>query len=218
MTTDDDAAGTLGAEDALVADETSWRDSPLFRAPAPAAIDELAEACVKFVERAVGVRLDYEPETLSILDHYLEQARGAGPRRPEALSLVAQAAGAYFGEVVRRRHASWWRTRGEDPTYWQIELEAVYLAFSPVQLMQAALELPKGEREGGSGLELTDEDHEAVAARLAELPAVPIEEYFAPTTRLEVIDIAVEAIRARKMGADEDADAAFTPADYELGE
>ena len=182
---------------------------------APAAIRDLSEACVKFVERAVGVRLDYTPETLSVLDHYLAQARGAAPARPEAVPLLAQSAGAYFGEVVRRRFPAWWSAEGDDPTYWRVELEPVYLAFSPVQLIEDALELPESDREGESRLELTEEDREAVASRLAELPPVSIEEYFATTTRLEVIEIAVEAIRARKMGAGEDADGALSPADYD---
>ena len=182
---------------------------------APVTVVDLASACVKFVERAVGVRLDYTPETLPLLDHYLAQARSAAAARPEAGPLLAQAAGAYFGEVVRRRHAAWWRTEGDDPTFWRVELEAVYLAFCPVMTIQDALSLPEGDAEGESRLELTEEDREAVAARLAELPEVDLEEYFAPTTRLEVIDIAVEAIRARKMAAGEHADEAFGPADYE---
>jgi hypothetical protein len=53
-----------------------------------------------------------------------------------------------------------------------------------------------------------------VAARLAELPPVAEEEFFAPSTRLEVIDIAVDAIRARRM-AEGEPDAALRPEDYE---
>ena len=211
MTQEDDGAGNMarpdgarGAGPALAAEGGG-----------PLAVRDLAEACVKFVERAVGVKLDYTPETLSILDHYLAQARGAAPARPEAVPLLAQSAGAYLGEVVRRRHPAWWRTDGDDPTFWRVELESVYLSFSPVQIVQDALELPGGEAEGESRLELTEEDREAVAARLAELPEVEIEEYFAPTTRLEVIDIAVDAIRARKMAAGEDPDAVLGPDDYE---
>lgn len=181
----------------------------------PTAIVDLCAACVKFVERAVGVRLDYTPETLPVLDHYLAEARAAAVARPETGPLLAQAAGAYLGEVVRRRHAAWWRTEGDDPTFWRVELESVYLAFCPVLLIQDALSLPDAEGEGESRLELTEEDREAVAARLAELPQVEVEEYFAPSTRLEVIDIAVEAIRARKMAAGEHADAALGPSDYD---
>jgi hypothetical protein len=184
-------------------------------------VRELAEACVRFVERAIGVRLDYEPETLSILDHYVEQSRKAAAERPEAAAptvtaLVAHTAGAYLGEVVRRRYPSWWRIEGDDPADWRIELEPVYLSFSPVQLVADAL-LRDRDQEPGERLELEDVDRDAVAARLAELPEVPEDEFFAPSTRLEVIDIAVEAIRARRMGEGEGdpGDAALGPDDYQ---
>lgn len=98
--------------------------------PAPAQVRDLAEGCIRFVERALGVRLDYEAETLSILDHYLEESRKVARERAEATLVVAHTAGAYFGEVVRRRYPSWWRMEGDDPAAWRIELEPVYLSFS----------------------------------------------------------------------------------------
>lgn len=189
-------------------------------APAPTQIAELAEACRRFVKTAVGVELDYEPETLSLLDHYVEQARASVVQRPEAIGVVAHAVGAYFGEVVRRRYASWWQIEGDDPAYWQIQLQSVYLAFSPVAIAYEALtrseETEPREDEGApmSQLELEEEDQPAVADRLAELPPVSEAEFFAPSTRLEVIDIAVDAIRARRLGAGEP-DAHLTPEDYE---
>lgn len=191
--------------------------------PPPARVGELAEACRRFVKTAVGIELDYEPETLSILDHYVEQSRGSLATRPEAIGLLAHTIGAYFGEVVRRRYASWWQIEGDDPAYWQIQLEPVYLAFSPVALAHEALsrgEAPAadgaGEDEGApmSQLELEDEDRAAVAARLAELPPVSEDQFFAPSTRLEVIDIAVDTIRARQMAAGEP-EAHLGPDDYE---
>ncbi len=188
-------------------------------APPPERIRELAEACVRFVERAVGVKLDYEADTLSLLDHYLEEGRKAARAKPETAPLVAHAAGAYFGEVVRRRHASWWRTEGDDPAFYRIELEAAYLSFSPVQLMADALlrseEEGSEEEDVSERLELEDEDRDAVAQRLAELPPVSERDFYAPSTRLEVIDIAVEAIRARRMGAGDQADDALRPEDYD---
>ena len=195
--------------------EASERDV----APPPERIRELAEACVRFVERAVGVKLDYEADTLSLLDHYLEEGRKAARAKPETAALVAHAAGAYFGEVVRRRHASWWRTEGDDPAFYRIELEAAYLSFSPVQLMADALlrseEAGSEEEDVSERLELEDEDRDAVAQRLAELPPVSERDFYAPSTRLEVIDIAVEAIRARRMGAGDQADDALRPEDYD---
>jgi hypothetical protein len=197
-------------------------------APPPEPIADLAAACVRFVEKALGVKLDYTPETLPILDHYLEQARGAVAGRSEALPLLAQSAGAYFGEVIRRKHPSWWRTEGDDPARWRIELEAVYLAFHPVRFIRDALlraPEPAGEDELQAGtrdeeeeatLLLDEEDQRAVSARLADLPPVSEREYFATSTRLEVIDIAVDVIRARRLASGEEEDAALEPADYEL--
>jgi hypothetical protein len=190
----------------------------------PDVIVDLADACVRYVERAIGVKLDYAAETLPIVDHYLEQGRSAARERRDTVSVLAQTLGAYFGEVVRRRYACWWRCDDVDPASWQIELEPVYLSFSPVQLVYDALTRGGEAREAGeageagdevSHFEIQEEDREAVAARLNELPPVSENEYFALSTRLEVIDIVVEAIRARRMGAGETADAMLTPDDYE---
>jgi hypothetical protein len=184
--------------------------------PAPEKVRELAEGCMRFVERAVGVALDYTPETLPLLDHWVAGARKEAEARPEAAAVVAHTAGAYFGEVVRRSHPSWWRVEGDDPGAWRIELESVYLSFSPVQLVyDALLRATEGDPESLERLEIDDADREAVASRLAELPPVPEDEFFAPSTRLEVIDIAVDAIRARRLGEGEEADAVLGPADYE---
>jgi hypothetical protein len=184
----------------------------------PDRVRDLAEACVRFVERSVGVKLDYEPETLSILDHYLAEARAAAAERPEAAALVAHAAGAYFGEVVRRRHPSWWRIEGDGPDAWRIELEPVFLSFSPVELVANALfrqEKAAAEPEASERFELDEEDRRAVAARLADLPPVDESEFHAPSTWLEVIDIAIDAIRVRRLGQGEEADLVLGPDDYE---
>ena len=199
-------------------------DRPDRRAePPPERVRELAEACVRFVERAVGVKLDYTPETLPIVDHYLLQARESlskATSKPEAGALVAHAAGAYFGEVVRRQHPSWWRVAGDDPGAWRIELEPVYLAFSPVELVADALVREAevagdGEPEATARLELEEEDRAVVAERLANLPPVDEDTFHAPSTCLEVIDIAVDAIRARRLGEGEEADGVLGPDDYE---
>lgn len=205
--------------------------------PVPDRVRELAEGCVVFVERALGVKLDYEAETLSVLDHYVEEGRKAAREKPETAILLAHTVGAYFGEVVRRRYPSWWRAEGDDPSFYRIELEPVYLSFSPVQLIADAIFRPEEkdkenepeedggaespplpanvEESAGERLELDEADQQAVAARLAELPAVSEREFYAPSTRLEVIDIAVDAIRARRMAENEEADAALRPEDYE---
>jgi hypothetical protein len=182
--------------------------------PPPDRVRELAEGCVRFVERATGVKLDYEPETLPVLDHWIAGARAEAGEKQAAVAVVAHTAGAYLGEVVRRRHASWWRMDDDDPGSWRIELATVYLSFSPVALIADALTLGAGlDAELLERLEIDDADREAVGARLAELPPVPEDEFFAPSTRIEVIDIAVEAIRGRHL-ADGEPESALGPDDY----
>src|SRR5687768_1752387 len=66
----------------------------------PVVVLDLAEACVRFVKRALQIALDYTPDTLPLLDHYLRSASDIS--KEEILSLHVPAAGAYFGEVVRR--------------------------------------------------------------------------------------------------------------------
>jgi len=57
-----------------------------------------------------------------------------------------------------------------------------------------------GDEEGPTAhIHLDDEDRQAVEARLADLPSASNEEFFSFSTRLEVLEIAVEAIKSRMM-------------------
>ena len=80
---------------------------------APERVRELAEACVRFVERALGVKLDYDArDALASLDHYLDdgaarsaaakpEARGAG--RPRGGRVLRRGRAAALPVVVARR-------------------------------------------------------------------------------------------------------------------
>ncbi|MDI3286550.1 hypothetical protein [Polyangium sp. 15x6] len=224
--------------------------------PPPRAVQDLAESCVRFVERALGFKLDFQPETLPVLDHYVEKAREDTRDRKEARPLLAQAIGAYLGEVARRQFDGFWRLEDEhDPRSWRVELEPVYLILRPIELATRALDLPptpprdtspirerkdedddddegteaaveseKAPEEavvpdptddlGPALLELDEDDRAAVAERLALLPPVSDAEYHAPSTHLEVVEIIVETIRARRMAAGMEADAHLEPDDY----
>jgi hypothetical protein len=194
---------------------------------APAVIAELAESCVRYVEVSLGVKLDYSAETLPLLDHYLAEARKALVAQSEAdaqaprttLPLLVHTAGAYFGEVVRRRYPSWWRIEGNDPMGYRIELETAYLAFSPMLFMYEALARDltlRGDEAAleAAQIEMDEEDRQAAAERLAELE-VDADQYYAPSTRLEAIEVCVETIRSRRIAAGDPVEMALSPEDYE---
>src|SRR5262245_1038843 len=90
--------------------------------PAPPEVADLADASVRYVNDALGLRRDCPPETLPILDHYVrERGRGA---KDEVGALIAPAAGAYFGEVVRRvLPGARWHCPPGDHRRWRLEFE-----------------------------------------------------------------------------------------------
>lgn len=123
----------------------------------PTAIADLAASCVSYVKHGVGFTLDYEPETLPVLDHYVVLARKAANERTETAPLVAQAIGAYLGEVVRRKYGGFWRTE-DDPRSFRVELEPVYLVLRPIELAARALELPVEPRAADVTTKRRDDD------------------------------------------------------------
>ena len=81
-----------------------------------------------------------------------------------------------------------------------MRFESIYLAVTPLAVVYDAIS--HGDEEGPIAyLELEEEDREAVAARLEELPEATEEEFFSLATRLEVLEIAVDVVKARMMAA-----------------
>ena len=161
----------------------------------PVEIHELAENCRKFALAAVGVELDYEPETLPVLDEYLRTASLAVRDRPELEPLITRAVAAYFGEVVRRRIDGFWRRREDPADPWELCGRRTLLSMSPLGMVAESL-AKGGEHAGPSGeLKLAPEDREIAQARLAVFPEVSEEEYYLLSTRLEVLEAVYEALR-----------------------
>jgi len=127
-------------------------------APAPAEVTDYAAQAVEYVRRALGVTLEYDSDTLPVLDHYLRSV----PRDSAAAShLVAAAAGAYFGEVVRRTLGGDWTIASADPGDWRLVLPGG-LSFSPAAMALAAIQRPDLEPEAAE--EVTDPDADALAS------------------------------------------------------
>jgi hypothetical protein len=139
--------------------------------------------------------MDFSLETLPLLDHYLLHARNPVNLRPEARSLLSVVAGCYVGEVIRRRHPFRWNVQDPEPARWRLDWESGPVTVFPIALAVVAIDGASSE----ANLEVFrfERAHQdQVAARLARLPAVPEDEYTTPSTRLEVLDIALDMITA----------------------
>ena len=168
--------------------------APSVDSAAPDEIANLCGMCVDFVNRALGVSLDFTDDTLPILDHYVSTARDDIAHRPEVSQVLTRAIGAYFGELVRRRVNGFWLIPNPDVHNWRVCARSVYLCFNPLGAAYEAL--AQGvEHEGPSGqLQLAPEDQSLIAERLALAPPVPESQYYLFSTRLEAIDIVVETL------------------------
>ncbi len=179
--------------------------------PPPAQIAELATGCVRFVAARYGVTLDFEPDTLSFVDQWVRDARADLSRRPEAADLVQSSAGAYLGEVIRRAFGGSWVVEG-DMAGWRLCLSTVYCAFNPIGMARESLLLEQAEG-WHAHFELDPGEREGIEARLRSLPEVDSDEYYAPSTRFDVTEIVIAALRAdmqeRGFGG-----VVFAPEDY----
>lgn len=100
----------------------------------PDKVQEYADQAVAYVRRALNLTLEFDSDTLPILDHYL---RSVPQDQGAATELIIVTAGAYFGEVVRRHLGGRWEL-GEEPKTWRVVLPAG-LSFAPAGLAAATI-------------------------------------------------------------------------------
>lgn len=184
----------------------------------PARVSEYAEQAVAYVRRAIGVALEYDSDTLPLLDHYLRTVQGPDDVQPQTLTLVIATAGAYFGEVVRRRLGGRWELpvgdkgvshgNGQDLEVapfegadWRMILPTG-LSFSPAGFVAAAI----------AQADLDDLDSEIdapprmrpyVQQALARMGELPVDEYYSLCGRLDTLEHLHEvlvAVAAQMMG------------------
>jgi hypothetical protein len=177
-------------------DEPDSDLTPREDAPPPPEIAELAGLAMDYVRRAIGFELDLTSDTLPVLDHYVGLVRDSLDFRPELVAVVAAAIGAYFGELVRMVLPGFWYLRTPDPAHYYLCMRPVFLALNPLGIAYDVLS--RGEDHEGPSPELLllPAEREAVAQRLRNLPPAGQDEYYLLSTRLEVVQIAAEALRA----------------------
>ena len=165
--------------------------------PVPARVREYAEQAVAYVRTALGVALEYDSDTLPLLDHYL---RTVPSDQAATVKLVVATAGSYFGEVVRRRLGGRWDMTGEEAD-WRVVLPTG-LNFSPVGFVASAI----------AQADLDDLDSEIdapprmrphVQQTLARMGEVSVEDYYSLCGRLDTLEHVHEvlvAVAAQMMG------------------
>ncbi|MFI5307937.1 MAG: DUF6278 family protein [Polyangiales bacterium] len=156
-------------------------------APPPTEIADLADSCVRFVLDALGLQLDYTPETLPVLDHYLrEGARGA---KPEVLALLAPAAGAYFGETVRRNMAGarWHCPAESEYRDFRLEFDPFFLCFNPIGVAVEVLTL-EDATGFGAHFNVLEEARAPIATALESSEGVDETSYYTFTMRWEALE------------------------------
>jgi hypothetical protein len=177
--------------------------------PVPTRVREYAEQAVSYVRNALGVALEYDSDTLPLLDHYL---RSVPEGQPETLQLVIATAGAYFGEVVRRRLGGRWELGSED-VEWRVVLPTG-LNFAPAGFVAAAI--------AQADLDDLDSEFDApprmrpfVQRALERMGEVSVEDYYSLCGRLDTLEHVHEvlvAVAAQMMGNVDDDEPAPEPA------
>jgi len=180
--------------------------------PPPPQVAELVAACMRFVASKYKVALDGTPDTLSLVDQYVREARTAYETRPESIELVAPAIGAYLGEVMRQEFAAEWFAEGSHEA-WRLYFRHVFLAVNPVGMAREAITM-KEEAGWNAHLTLDPAEREAIEERLAAMPDVDEDEYYLPTTRFDAITVVVETLLARAEAAGT-SDVTFGREDYD---
>ncbi len=163
----------------------------------PPRVREYADQAVAYVQRALGIKLEYDSDTLPLLDHYL---RNVPEGQPATLELVVATSGAYFGEVVRRRLGGRWDTAGEEAE-WRIVLPTG-LNFSPAGFVASAIAM--------ADLDDLDSEFDApprmrpyVQQALERMGEVSVEDYYSLCGRLDTLEHVHEvlvAVAAQMMG------------------
>ncbi len=187
----------------------------------PERVREYADQTVAYVRRALGVTLEYDSDTLPLLDHYL---RTVPDDQTATVELVVATGGAYFGEVVRRRLGGRWEPQGEDPpdaerrnkppgasgdevAAWRVVLPTG-LSFSPAGFVASAIAQADLE-DLDTSLDAPPRMRPYVQQTLQRMGEVSIEDYYSLCGRLDTLEHVHEvlvAVAAQMLGKEVDPD------------
>ncbi|MGC4067709.1 MAG: hypothetical protein QM784_24280 [Polyangiaceae bacterium] len=127
---------------------------------------------MRFVRDSIGVELDFTPETLPLLDHYLLSARQDLEEKPELRELVLRIGrGPFRRSWSRRRLNGFWQVPTPDTHTWRVCGRHIIFSVNPVGVVaETVVGGPDGDGPSGSFL-LARADREDVTKRLSGDPS-----------------------------------------------
>lgn len=149
----------------------------------PGEVREYAEQAVEYVERALGVRLEFDSDTLPLLDHYL---RTVPSDQVAALMLVSVTSGAYFGEVVRRTLGGRWELAASVPEQWRVVLPTG-MSFSPTGIVTEAI-MQDQVPDLGARFDAPARLQPHIEAALERMAEVTVESFYSLCGRLDTLE------------------------------
>jgi hypothetical protein len=170
---------------------------------APPRVREYADQAVAYVLRALGIKLEYDSDTLPVLDHYL---RTVPEDPPAARALVIATSAAYFGEVIRQRLGGRWEL-GDQEAEWRVVLPTA-IHFSPAGFVATAIaraDLDDRDSEIGAPPRMQPYLQDA----LARMGEVTVDDYYSLCGRLDTLEHVHEVlvnVAAQMMGPTRDDD------------
>lgn len=144
---------------------------------------EYAARTVEYVERAVGVRLGFDSDTLPLLDHYL---RHVPAEQAATTQLVIATAAAYFGLVVEQHLGGRWETPTDDMASWRVVLPTG-LSFSPTGMVGAAI-VRRDADDLDTVLDAPQRMRPYVEQALARMGPVTEHEFYSLCGRLDTLE------------------------------
>lgn len=161
------------------------------RGSVPTEVANFAEQAVEYVQRSIGIVLEYNSETLPVLDHYLRQIPDD---EPGARELVIATAGAYYGEVVRRHLGGTWVVEGE-PDSWRLVLPGG-LSFAPAGFVATAVALSEVD-DYDTRFGVPPKMREMFEEALEVMSPVTEEHYYSLCGRFDTIEHVQDVLFAR---------------------
>ena len=160
---------------------SKWKTDPI--------IVEYSSVIIDAVYSKVNIDLDFSPDTVSLLDYYVNEI---GDVDKSMFSLMSTISCAYFGELVRRNIGGQWYIEDKDnPENWQVRFNSCPLAIYPFILSSEVISKGKFSLES-SIFSVSPSRHDLLLELLEKSNPMAEDQYYSFAGKLDIIELAVD--------------------------